>query len=524
MTDWLYDSLLATSALLLLVLMIRGPVARHFGPSVAYWLWLLPAMRALMPSLSREVAAPAAADMVFVNEAAAPITVVEAATTASSAPAIDWTGIGLTLWLGGAALLFIVQMMRYIALRDELLGDAVEIDRIGDIRVIQTDRIGGPLAFGLLRRYIAVPDHFTRTFNAQERQLALAHELAHHRSGDLFINLAAFIFLCLQWFNPLAWMAWSAFRFDQEAACDARVLAGTDTTTRQHYGRALARSATEPVPALAMAMALNRPRTIVERLRRVMMTDISKGRRTAGKIAILAAAAIALPLTATVVPVYAEESAAPDADKTVTKHKTKIIMIKGKDGKMDTVDLTGDEDTPFVKKIEKDGKTIILRSNRELTDAEVEKMVAEAEQSREDADAAMEDAEVARADAIAAEADIHVKEALKIVSAMDFSSYIPEIDIREITANCEEGENVSTDVSGFDGVNKSRVKIVMCGKGQAKLAKMEALKGLTEARDEIAKEDDMPEKIRKQVTDSLDVQIERMKKEVSDDASGSGDA
>ena len=536
MTDWLYDTLLATSALILLVLAIRGPVARHFGPSVAYWLWLLPALRAFMPSLTREIAPPEPLPIdipvATVAEALPPSTASEpvAATMASG---FDWLSLGLSIWLGGAALLFIVQMVRYIGLRDEMLADATEIDRIGDIRIIQTDRIGGPLAFGLFRRYIAVPDHFTRTFNVQERQLALAHELAHHRAGDLYMNLAAFIFLCLQWFNPLAWMAWSAFRFDQEAACDARVLAGTDISTRQHYGRALARSATDPVPALAMAMASSRPRSIIERLRRVMMKDTSKGRRLTGKLAIFAAAAIALPLTATVVPVMAEEAAAPDDAKKITRHKTKIIMVKGKDGKMETIDVSGDDDTPFVKKIEKDGKTIILRSNKELSEAEIDKMIAEAEKSRVKAEIAAGDAEAAEAEAEAAmaeaevamaDAEMHRAEALRIVSTMDFSSFIPEIDIREISKGCQKGETVSTDIKGFDGVAKSQVKIVMCGKGQAKLAKLEALKGLREAREDIAAEADMPKNIRKSVIDSLDKQIERMKKEIDADKDSGGDA
>ena len=57
MTDWLFDTLLATSALLLLVLLIRGPVARHFGPSVAYWLWLFPPRGCSCLALTKEVGA-----------------------------------------------------------------------------------------------------------------------------------------------------------------------------------------------------------------------------------------------------------------------------------------------------------------------------------------------------------------------------------------------------------------------------------------------------------------------------------
>lgn len=511
MTDWLFDTLLATSALLLAVLLLRGPVARNFGASVAYWLWLLPAARAFMPSLTREIAAPAAAiepvadigrDAALAAPVAAPVAAAEIA------PVIDWVGIGLTVWLGGAALLFIVQMLRYVSLRDELLGDAIEIDRIGDIRVIATDRIGGPLAFGLIRRFIAVPANFSRAFSPQERELALAHELSHHRAGDLYANLAAFLFLCLNWFNPLAWMAWNAFRFDQEAACDARVLAGTDAQTRQSYGRALARSASDhTTPALAMAMALNRPSTIIQRLRRLMMKDTSKKRLFAGRAAIFVAAAVALPLTATVVPVFAEEKPADSSEAKIAKHK-KVIVIKSKDGETHKIDISGDADTPFVRTIEKDGKTIVLRTSHELSEDEIDKMVEEAEQSRADAEEAMGEAEAARgeAEAARAQAEAHMAYAMTM---------IPEIDISEVRTNCRTGQPVSTDVRGFDGKGKARIKLVMCGKGQAKMARLEAIKGLREAQDDIRSEKDMPDNIRQQVLDSLEKQIDRMEDQLS---------
>ena len=527
MTEWLFDTLLASTALLLLVLLIRGRIAQHFGPSVAYWLWLLPAARLFMPVLSKEVAVPElpAANAFVESIRATPATYGHIATTEAS---FNWLALGLSIWLGGAALLFIVQMMRYCSLRDEMLADATEIDRIGDIRVIQSDRIGGPLAFGLFRRYIAVPDHFTRTFAPKERDLALAHELAHHRAGDLYANLAAFIFLCLSWFNPLAWIAWSAFRFDQEAACDARVLAGADSGTRQHYGRALARAASsDRMPALAMAMAHNSPRTIIQRLRRLMMKDTSKRRLWTGRAAIFLAAAIALPLTATVVPVFAESDA-----PVVEKHKTKIVIMKRGKGDVQTIKLGGDADAPFVKTIEKDGKTIVLHSTHELSEAEVEQMVADAEASRAQADADIGqaeadrgqaqadrgEAEAARGEAEAArgEAEAARAHAMAIVRNMEVASYIPDIDISEITKNCEAGQPVTTNVTGFDGKNKSRVRIVMCGKGQAKVAKAQAVQGLREARDEIANDKDIPEATRKSILGGLENQINRMQKEADE--------
>ena len=531
MTEWLSDTFLATSALLLLVLLIRGPVARHFGAGTAYFLWLLPASRLFMPTLTKEVQVPTQISdaPAVIDVGAAKITpVLDTAASAASGPAIDWTMAGLTLWLGGAMLLFIVQMYRYAAMRDEMLSDSVEIDRIGGIRIIQTDRIPGPLAFGLFKRYVAVPLDFTRTFSPRERELALAHELAHHRGGDLFANMAAFIFLCLMWFNPLAWMAWSAFRFDQEAACDARVVAGADACTRQSYGRALARTATEGLPAFAMA--LNNPKTIIQRLRRLMMNETSKGRRLTGKLAILAAAIVALPLTATVVPVFAEdESAAAGAEKKVEVKKHKIVIVKSEDGKPVVVDTQGDADTPFVRTIEKDGKTIVLRTSKELSEAEVEKMVAAAEASRAEAEAMAADGDK-KTMVIRMKKDGSLTEGQGAdyfkysFDSIDIAKMIPDIDIQEIPGKCNEGEPVSTDVEGFDGQNKSRVRIVMCGKGQAKVARQHAIQGLKEARDEIKADADMPDAIRKDVVKKLDEKIRDMEKQIKNDASKNGDA
>ncbi|HMT42434.1 M56 family metallopeptidase [Sphingorhabdus sp.] len=540
MTEWLSDTLLATSALLLLVLLIRAPVARHFGAGTAYFLWALPAARLFMPTLTQEVSAPAvpvdAAIVETVREAALTTVTANAPVSPVTGMTIDWSVVALSLWLGGAALLFIIQMFRYTAMREELLSDAVEIDQLDGIRVIQTDRIPGPLAFGLFKRYVAVPREFTRTFSPRERELALAHELAHHRGGDLFANLAAFIFLCLMWFNPLAWMAWSAFRFDQEAACDARVVAGADASTRQSYGRALARTATEGLPAFAMA--LNNPKTIIQRLRRLMMNETSKGRRLTGKLAILAAAIVTLPLTATVVPVFAEDQpalAGSEGEKTVEVRKHKVIVVKNADGKDVTVDVSGDADTPFVKKIEKDGKTIILRSNKELSEADIAKMVAEAEASRakadwQDADGEKKTAMFVRVTKDGKLADpaspdvMHFTVDEVVVPPMPpVAPGAPEA-VRKVQVKCNDGELLTTNVEGMDGDRKTRVKIAMCANAHAKMARTHAIQGLKEARESIKRDANIPESVRKDVMKSLQENIEQLERELKNAPEASGDA
>ena len=49
MTSWLTDTLLYTGVLIAVVLILRRPFSRWFGPQFAYALWALPALRLLLP-------------------------------------------------------------------------------------------------------------------------------------------------------------------------------------------------------------------------------------------------------------------------------------------------------------------------------------------------------------------------------------------------------------------------------------------------------------------------------------------
>ncbi len=302
MSDWLIGTLIATSALVLLVLLVREPVRRHFGARVAYGLWLIPAARLLMPTLTYRVERPAmdpAPMQPFV-----PAVIAEPKLLSSVAAAdpslIDqlggWATILPILWLGVALAMLGRGLVDFRRQRSIILGASVQLAWIGSIRIVRSSEVAGPLAFGIVDRVIAVPVDFDRRFNDCERRLALDHELAHHRSGDLVVNLFAFVLLCLQWFNPLAWVAHAAFRFDQEAACDARVLDKAKAEHRADYGRAIAKAASGR--ALLFASALDRRNTLKRRLSS-MFSNPTAGRRTAGRLMILVAAAAAMPLTAT---------------------------------------------------------------------------------------------------------------------------------------------------------------------------------------------------------------------------------
>ncbi|QDP18951.1 M56 family metallopeptidase [Sphingomonas xanthus] len=316
MTQWLLDTLLATSALMLLVLLIREPVRRHFGSRVAYGLWLLPAARLLMPTIRETVERPVMFDvsprLLSVQASVEPMLM--SRVTPVEPGLIDqlggWPLILIAVWLGGAAALFANRMRAFHRERAAILASSNAIGRVGQIRIVRSAEVVGPMAFGIVDRVIAVPADFDRLYQPHERRLALEHELSHHRSGDLIANLFAFVLLCLQWFNPLAWVAHAAFRFDQEAACDARVLDKVNAGERADYGRAIAKAASGR--ALLFASALDRRNTLHKRLKS-MLSNPTNGRRTSGRAMILVALAVSLPLTATRAIDYVDVPVAPAA-------------------------------------------------------------------------------------------------------------------------------------------------------------------------------------------------------------------
>lgn len=302
MTGWALETVVASTLLMLLVLALRGPVRRAFGPHMAYALWLLPVIRMLMPPLPaswrEQAAAPvAAAGDIIAYYVVEPLA--GAPETTDAASAIDWLMLGAIGWGAGVLLFLGYHLIAHTRYCRKLLR-AARIDRTvaqGRVRVIETDAAHGPLAFGVFRKYVAFPRDFSERYDELERDLALAHELGHHVRGDLIANWIALIVLAVHWFNPVAWRAFRAFRADQEMACDALVLAGRAQALRHAYGRAIVKSAHGG--AVSAACHLHTINEVKGRLRMLSKTGQSSPIRVAtGLVGVGTLGLAALGLTA----------------------------------------------------------------------------------------------------------------------------------------------------------------------------------------------------------------------------------
>lgn len=230
----IFDSLvrltMVGSVAILVVLALRGVLRRMFGAQLAYASWsLVPAMTAVMllPAPTRPIES-------FVGVAH-----IAAAASAAQAPipeAFDLRPLLMSAWLLGAlvtAAAFALQQRSYL----RGLGRLKPFD---GVRIVQSESdLGGPALVGAWRPRIVLPADFGLRYTDAERELILAHERVHLRRGDAWINAIVAAVRCLNWFNPLLHYAAVKFRFDQELACDAAVIARFPEARRRYAGAML---------------------------------------------------------------------------------------------------------------------------------------------------------------------------------------------------------------------------------------------------------------------------------------------
>ena len=300
-----FANLAWASLLMLVVLGVRRPFALLFGAGPAYALWLLPALRLVMPPLPSfapdlPALAPAETLIVWVGDAAAPL-------PAGGGPG-QWLSALLALWALGAAAFLLWQFIAYRRFLAELAVSARGLGAHGALPLVESAAVQGPLALGLIHRRIIVPVDFDTRYTAREQRLALDHESVHHRRGDIWWNHLGLAILALNWFNPVAWLAFRAFRADQELACDAAVAAAASPQARHDYARALIKSASPP--GLIAACPLNHADQLKRRLKMMKTHKVSRMRLAGGAAAVTLLAGLGLALGS---PGFAQASATPPA-------------------------------------------------------------------------------------------------------------------------------------------------------------------------------------------------------------------
>lgn len=484
MTGWLAGNMAWASVTMLAVLLLRQPLARLFGASIAYAAWLLPALRLVLPPLPAwHVPIPSLAPpetlVVFVEGSAAPL-------PPTGGPG-QWVPVLLAIWAGGAAAFLGWQWLAWRRFAARIAADAVPAGRHRGIEVVKSGGVEGPVAIGFLRRRIVVPADFETRYAPVERRLALDHEAVHHRRGDLWWNLAALLALALNWFSPLAWIAFRAFRADQELACDAAVAAGADPETRHAYARALVKSASRP--GVIAACPLHHADQLKRRLK--MMKEHRRSRtRLLGGIGALALAggvalALATPGAAQTEPPAPPTPPTPEAHEAGTRHveRIEIRTIRERDEEAREEGAAGNGET------RRERRRIVILNH----DGPAPEGVTRFDLSRCGDEARTEE----RTDESGRRT--RIIECRRPVAGADEH-------VRVLMHRCPDDRRVEVN----EGDERDRFRLILCGDDLAGRGRQ--AEALQRARDRLARDADaLPAERREQILAAIDRTIERLR-------------
>ena len=183
--------------------------------------------------------------------------------SAAPRPALSWRMILFGLWVGGVGAGLGRMARQAFALKhlcrnarpldDTTMGEWARALGIGlglahPPRVAECDAIAAPLVAGPLCPLILLPPGFAARFSPDESRLALAHELAHVRGGDLWLALIPAVAQILFFPFPPVWFACREWTTARESLRDQDALRLTNAPAAVYGGLLLKLAAQDNKP------------------------------------------------------------------------------------------------------------------------------------------------------------------------------------------------------------------------------------------------------------------------------------
>lgn len=135
------------------------------------------------------------------------------------------------------------------------------------VDVMASTVVSSPVVIGCFRSLILLPASFAASVPVSQLEAILAHELAHVRRYDYFVNLLQTLMETLFFYHPAVWWLSHRIRIEREHCCDDLVV--NVLNNRVDYGRALL--AVEEYRTQFMTLAMNAGGgSLLTRVRRIL--------------------------------------------------------------------------------------------------------------------------------------------------------------------------------------------------------------------------------------------------------------
>ena len=229
-------------------------------------------------------------------------------------------GFGVTLWIR----VNVKPLSDEFEQRVRILSDRLSVD--ARQRVFACVRVGQAVAVGFIRPVVLIPASWLTQLSPQMIEAIIAHELAHIRRWDLWVNLVQRIIETLLFYHPAVWWLSSRIRLEREMCCDEIAAACFD---RELYVRSLESVAKIGQGNLLMATSINggKKMKLLNRIRYLLglaPADAAGNWWAVGFVAMILpfAAAVAFSLSAVATP----SVATADDDSAKSKAIEKIVV------------------------------------------------------------------------------------------------------------------------------------------------------------------------------------------------------
>jgi membrane fusion protein, multidrug efflux system len=232
-------------------------------------------------------------------------------------------GFGVTLWIR----VNVKPLPDEFEQRVRILGDRLTVH--ARQRVFACVRVGQAVAVGFIRPVVLIPASWLTQLTPQMIEAIIAHELAHIRRWDLWVNLVQRIIETLLFYHPAVWWLSSRIRLEREMCCDE---IAAECFDREWYARSLESVAKIGQGNLLMATSINggKKMKLLNRIRYLLglaPADAAGNWWAVGFVAMILpfAAAVAFSLSAVATPSVA--TADNDSAESKSKAIEKIVAI-----------------------------------------------------------------------------------------------------------------------------------------------------------------------------------------------------
>lgn len=153
-----------------------------------------------------------------------------AAAEAETPSPAGWKEAAALVWAAGIAVLLIRGARASLRLKA-----ALKTAKPAGRSLYEWEGARTPFVFGIFRPKIVLPYGLA----LHERDYVIEHERIHIRRFDHVLKPAAFVVLCLHWFNPLVWLAFRLMDEDMEKSCDEAVIRRLGRGIKRDYSASL---------------------------------------------------------------------------------------------------------------------------------------------------------------------------------------------------------------------------------------------------------------------------------------------